>query len=154
MKIFGRKNSDPAPDFMPVLSPGGHVSPSQGACMMEYISVLAGEKFSDAPKCVNPYIAAYGAMLNDESYSNRLALVRLMGPAMTTGTGNKSVDNTRGERLQTWAMENGLVGPWWVGNRVGDLEKIIAKYHEWYGTEPHVITQDEVERVEKVGLPA
>ena len=157
-KFFGKKDSIPAPDFMPVLRPGAHKSPAQGACFMEYISVLRGEKFSDCSRSVNPFIANIARSLNDASYTNRLALVALMGPAMTTGTGNKSIDADRAERLREWVYQQGW-GNGWYNNPWGDyavkyLAKVIDKYHEWYGTEPHVITKAEVERVVSVGLPA
>ena len=31
------------PEGMPVLTAGGHRGPEHGACVMEYVSVLAGE---------------------------------------------------------------------------------------------------------------
>ena len=157
-KFFGAPSSA-APDFMPVLRPGAHSGPDKGACFMEYISVLRGEKFSDCSRSVNPFIANVARILNDNAYSNRLALVALMGPAMSTGTGNTSVDASRAERLRKWVVAQGW-DDWYASSwntsidHVDRLAKIIAKYHEWYGTEPHVITKAEVERVAKVGLPA
>jgi hypothetical protein len=38
-----------APDGLPVLGAGRHADPGQGACFMEFASVLAGEPFSDHP---------------------------------------------------------------------------------------------------------
>src|SRR5699024_5476182 len=38
---------------LPVLSCGKHNDPRDGACLMEYVSVLAGEKFSDRPSCTD-----------------------------------------------------------------------------------------------------
>jgi len=43
-----------APDFLPVLSHGSHTSPKEGACVMEYVSVLAGEPWTDRPACTHP----------------------------------------------------------------------------------------------------
>ena len=42
------------PTALPILAAGRHRSPRHGACLMEYTSVLAGERFSDAPHCTDP----------------------------------------------------------------------------------------------------
>ncbi len=44
---------------------GRHKSPAAGACVMELASMLAGEAFSDRPRCVDPVVAAYMRALND-----------------------------------------------------------------------------------------
>lgn len=54
-----------APDFMPVLSAGRHDSPAEGACVMEYVSVIAGEKFSDKPACTDEPLAMLAWAVND-----------------------------------------------------------------------------------------
>jgi hypothetical protein len=55
-----------APDGLPVLGRGGHNSPEQGACLMEYVSVLAGARFSDHPRCTHPALAQLARVVNDE----------------------------------------------------------------------------------------
>lgn len=68
----------PVPDAMPVLSRGRHRRPRHGACLMEYVSVLAGERFSDAPRCTDPTLAAVARSVNDYSSDEsrqRLALL-------------------------------------------------------------------------------
>ena len=54
-----------APDGMPVLSRGRHAGPEEGACLMEYVSVLAGEPFSDHPVCVEPLLIRLAWAVND-----------------------------------------------------------------------------------------
>ena len=54
-----------APDGMPMLTRGRHVSPEEGACLMEYVSVLAGEPFSDNPRCVDPLLVRLSWAVND-----------------------------------------------------------------------------------------
>ena len=71
------------PPGLPVLSQGKHRNPVRGACFMEYTSVLAGEQFTDSPRCVDAELAAVlrGAndMLSDEE---RPAMVPLLGRAI------------------------------------------------------------------------
>jgi hypothetical protein len=54
-----------APDFMPVLSDGSHENPSQGACVMEYASILAGEEFTDNPMCSHKNVTHIAQLVND-----------------------------------------------------------------------------------------
>lgn len=53
------------PDGMPVLSRGRHTGPEEGACLMEYVSVLAGEPFTDHPACVEPLLIRLAWAVND-----------------------------------------------------------------------------------------
>lgn len=55
------------PQIMPVLSPGRHRRPSQGACFMEFASYLAGERWSDHPQCTHPLLAFLARGINDFS---------------------------------------------------------------------------------------
>lgn len=54
-----------SPDLVPVLSPGKHRNPRKGACFMEMASFLAGEKWSDHPRCTHPLLASLARMVND-----------------------------------------------------------------------------------------
>jgi hypothetical protein len=47
------------------LSQGKHRDPDHGACVMELASMLAGEPFSDRPRCVDPVIAGFLRTYND-----------------------------------------------------------------------------------------
>ena len=68
------------PDFLPVLSAGSHDSPSEGACVMEYVSLLAGEEWSDTPACTYRPLARAAQFVNDRlPDSERHRLVPLIG---------------------------------------------------------------------------
>jgi hypothetical protein len=58
-------NDSRTPDLMPVLSRGKHRSPRKGACFMELASYLAGESWSDHPRCTHPLLAALAREVND-----------------------------------------------------------------------------------------
>ena len=53
------------PDGLPVLEAGAHRDARSGSCVMEYVSVLAGERFSDRPRCTHPAVAALAWQVND-----------------------------------------------------------------------------------------
>jgi hypothetical protein len=54
-----------APDGLPVLEAGAHRDARSGSCVMEYVSVLAGERFTDRPSCTHPAVAALAWQVND-----------------------------------------------------------------------------------------
>lgn len=54
-----------APDGLPVLEAGAHRDARSGSCVMEYVSVLAGERFTDRPTCTHPAVAALAWQVND-----------------------------------------------------------------------------------------
>jgi hypothetical protein len=55
------------PDGLPQLARGRHAVPEEGACLMEYTSVLAGLRFSDRPRCTAPTLAGLARLVNDAS---------------------------------------------------------------------------------------
>ena len=66
------------PDALAFLSPGRHRRRRRGVCLMEYTSILAGERFTDHPRCTDPVLAAVARSVNDYSSDaarQRLALI-------------------------------------------------------------------------------
>lgn len=53
-------------DFIPVLSGGSHDDPSQGACVMEMVSFMSGDKWTDFPECTDYGIAIVAQNVNDK----------------------------------------------------------------------------------------
>ncbi|HTK65823.1 MAG TPA: hypothetical protein VL595_25800 [Pseudonocardia sp.] len=49
----------------PRLQMGSHQHPDDGMCLMEYVSMLAGQAFSDAPRCTDPLVAELARLVND-----------------------------------------------------------------------------------------
>lgn len=49
----------------PRLQMGRHQHPDDGACIMEYVSMLAGQAFSDGPRCTDPLVAELARLVND-----------------------------------------------------------------------------------------
>jgi hypothetical protein len=66
-----------------------HLGPEDGACLMEYTSVLAGEPFSDTPRCTDPTLAALARFVNDVTSDNgRQRLAPLAPRLAVTGRTN------------------------------------------------------------------
>jgi hypothetical protein len=57
--------SDLGPDLVPKLTKGRHRNPRRGACFMELASYLAGERWSDHPRCTHRLLAALARGVND-----------------------------------------------------------------------------------------
>lgn len=53
------------PDGLPSLARGAHPAGSGEACIMELVSVLAGERWSDHPRCTHPTLASIAVHAND-----------------------------------------------------------------------------------------
>jgi len=68
------------PNSLPSLSSGKHEPGEAKACVMEYVSILAGEQFSDHPSCTDPVLAAAARSVNDwMTDDGRHMLVPLIG---------------------------------------------------------------------------
>jgi hypothetical protein len=82
----------PVPDQLPILTRGWHRGPEDGACVMEYVSVLAGLRFTDHPRCTPPALAALARLVNDrivdDGVRSELALLapELIGVKAGPGT--------------------------------------------------------------------
>jgi hypothetical protein len=63
--------SSPVPDLVPQLSRGKHRNPRKGACFMELVSYLAGERWSDHPACTHPLLATLCRLVNDHTSDSR-----------------------------------------------------------------------------------
>ncbi|MEO3937690.1 hypothetical protein V3N99_13165 [Dermatophilaceae bacterium Soc4.6] len=71
---------DLVPDALPSLAAGAHDADAGEACVMEYVSLLAGEEWSDRPDCTHPLLAHEARTVNDElGDRDRHLLVPLVG---------------------------------------------------------------------------
>jgi len=76
------------PDVMPVLSAGKHRSPRAGGCFMEIAGFLAGERWSDHPKCTDPSLAELARCVNDVMPDERRSELAPLIPSVI-GTGRR-----------------------------------------------------------------
>ena len=83
------------------LEKGKHTSPEEGMCLLEAVSYIAGEDFTDRPKCVSPVLAEFGRILNDFlSDDARQQLIPLIPKLI--GTLNPEQDQRDGLRCAHW----------------------------------------------------
>ena len=86
-------NTNQVPELMPVLSRGKHRSPRKGACFMELASYLAGEPWSDHPRCTHPLLAVLARAVNDHvSDAARPALAPLIPRVIGLAGDDPAVD--------------------------------------------------------------
>ncbi len=69
------------------LEAGAHDSPDEGVCIVELASILAGERFTDRPICVDEVIAAFLRSWNDRlGHAERQRLVPYADRVVGTNT--------------------------------------------------------------------
>ncbi len=93
------------------LKSGAHSSIDEGACLMEAVSYLAGEEFSDHPKCVSPVLGTFGRGLNDVLPADLRQELKALIPSLP-GTANDDLDETRSYMALDWLIRTWL--PTWL----------------------------------------
>jgi hypothetical protein len=71
-----------APAGLPELRAGAHLTPEDGACLMEYVSVLAGTAFTDHPPCTDPNVATVARLVNDGTTDAGRPLLAAFAPLL------------------------------------------------------------------------
>jgi hypothetical protein len=94
------------PNYQTVkLARGRHASPEAGVCVMELASMLAGEPFSDRPRCVSPVIAGFLRSYNDLIDDRRRQDLYGCAAAVIGTAGSREVEMSRAAHLQRWGEE-------------------------------------------------
>lgn len=106
------------PDSLPTLSKGSHRRDSGRACVMEYVSLLAGEQWSDEPSCTHPLLAAAARVINDNLPDDeRHILVPRIGRLFGT---------TEDVNLFPWLMAFQAIGDMRPGSERGGQDAVWA----------------------------
>lgn len=80
-------------ELLPVLSSGRHRTPRTGGCFMEFASYLAGERWSDHPRCTHPLLAELARGVNDRTSDGaRSRLVELIPSVIGVTTEDVRLD--------------------------------------------------------------
>ena len=93
------------------LTKGSHNGPDDGACLLEAASWLAGEPWSDSPRCVSPVLAAYGRALNDALPDDKRQQLKPLLPRLLNTAGD-GLDETRRLIALDWLIRTQL--PAWL----------------------------------------
>jgi hypothetical protein len=104
------------------LSRGSHESIEAGACIMEAVAWVAGERFSDYPRCASPFISAFLRSWNDSlDDAERNALLKPLIPRLVgtraSGVHGLFVERRRGLMAADWLVR--IATPTWL--RLGGL---------------------------------
>ena len=87
------------------LSQGKHRDPDHGACVMELASMLAGEPFSDRPRCVDPVIAGFLRTYNDGIDDERRQDLYPLAAEVVGSRSTAAVQAERARMCLRWAQE-------------------------------------------------
>lgn len=87
------------------LSRGKHRSPSEGACVMELASMLAGERFNDHPLSVCPVIGSVLRTYNDSVDDDARQRLYRYASRVVGSRAEPEVERARAAHLLTWARE-------------------------------------------------
>ncbi|WP_309113710.1 hypothetical protein [Saccharothrix sp.] len=95
---------------LPHLAPGRHPTPAHGRCLLELVSQLADEVWSDRPAAVHPVLAAVARCVNDRTTPHgRQALLPLAVPLLHTA-------NAPAHAIVDHCLRTaGLKKRWWTG---------------------------------------
>ncbi|MEL7447325.1 MAG: hypothetical protein AAGK02_16225, partial [Pseudomonadota bacterium] len=96
------------------LKSGGHTGPEQGACIMEAVSYIAGEPWSDHPECVCPVIARFLRNWNDNLRSNeeRDRLLKPLIPVILDTKSTPAIEEQRSYLALDWMVR--VFTPTWL----------------------------------------
>jgi hypothetical protein len=106
---MGRTVRDPECTGLPELQAGSHLVPEDGACLMEYVAVLAGEPFSDHPRCTDPTLATLARLVNDACSDAGRPLLTAFAPELA-GTGRVDPGRASAIVLATVSWAHGATG--------------------------------------------
>ena len=94
------------------LSSGSHESPSEGHCLLEVVSMFAGEPFSDRPRCVCPVLAAFGRSWNDGLPDADRGQLKQYIPRLLNTWSSKAVEDRRALMAADWLIREFI--PAWL----------------------------------------
>ncbi len=92
------------------LGRGSHKDFNDGVCAMELVAHIAGEPFSDAPKCVCPVLGAFVRAWNDGLPDNeRDAILKPLLPQLIGTRGSAAVAERRALMAADWLVRTHTV---------------------------------------------
>jgi hypothetical protein len=97
-----------------ILGSGNHHDASEGMCVMEAVSYVAGEPWSDSPQCASPVIAAFLRSWNDSlDTETRNRLLKPLIPKLVSSAASPAVEERRSYMAFDWLVR--VFTPQWLG---------------------------------------
>ena len=93
------------------LNGGSHDSPDEGHCLLEVVSMFAGEPFTDSPKCVSQVLRSFGISLNDRWSNKQRQKLKQFIPLLP-GTADDGQDEARAYLALDWLIR--VYTPTWL----------------------------------------
>jgi hypothetical protein len=75
---------------IPTLGVGAHLTPSDGMCLMEFVSVQARESWTDMPTSVHPLVSHLGRLVNDSMSDDSRQQLAALAPAFRVASAEDS----------------------------------------------------------------
>jgi hypothetical protein len=95
------------------LKSGAHVSFSRGACVMEAVAYVAGEKWGDTPECACPVIGAFMRSWNDSLDDEaRNRLLKPLVPRLVGSKATPEIEERRSYMALDWLIR--VFTPKWL----------------------------------------
>ncbi len=108
------------------LQKGSHDAASKEMCLLEAVAFVAGEPWSDNPKCASPLLADYGRRLNDRlSHALRQELKPLI-PMLVGSVGDDATEERRSVMLADWYIREHLPRLLTYSNLEGEAQKLFS----------------------------
>jgi hypothetical protein len=104
------------------LGRGSHKDIDDGCCLMEAVSFVAGEPWSDHPKCASPVIGAFMRRWQDDLGDDPRQTLKPYVPRLVGSKGSDEIEQQRGWMCATWLIRHHL--PTWL--RAAGLEEQAA----------------------------
>ncbi len=104
---------------MPLLV-GSHQSIERGLCILEAVSYVAGEKWSDHPQCASPVIAAFLRSWNDRLPDDERQSLKQYIPLLVGSRGSAELERRRSWMMTDWVVRDSA--PRWL-RRAGMSDK-------------------------------
>ena len=109
-----------------VLERGAHKDSSGGACVMEAVSYVAGEPWSDHPECACPVISGFLRAWNDDLNDEDRQMLKPLIPRLVNTNSTPEVAQQRATLISDWYLKVNV--PAWLDT--GGAPKLAGEARE------------------------
>jgi hypothetical protein len=140
---------------IPVLKSGSHASITEGACIMEAVTYIAGESWSDHPACACPVLTAFAIKINDRlrDDATRTALLLPYTIRIAGSKASRAVERRRAYAAADWACRTILPLALEVAN-LGDQAKLMRAIGEVIDEATAIVASDAARKASNAAYAA